>query len=231
MRWRHALYSEILQCSWGASEHFASILQLGFKMWIPRSRETDEEFQRMVHTTLKVDRLTRTQTCMLKLTGQAGPKNINRRGVRPEEQEADGDTSHNPLHEVFLEDLADIQNAEQQLTKALPKMVSVETKQQALRLEEVEASMKRKKCKGMKGLPAEVSRMVRENKGDENLHAVIIAGAQKVAHYEIASYGISRPMGKANGSLRSCGALESDLGRGENGRRKALRDRQARRQP
>ena len=114
----------------------------------------------------------------------------------------------NGLHELFLEELADIYNAEQQLTKALPKMAKAaqseevreafeshlqETENQISRLEQVvEAlgeSMKRKTCKGMKGLIEEGSEMMQEHKHSPGLDAVLIAGAQKVEHYEIASYG------------------------------------------
>ena len=77
----------------------------------------------------------------------------------------------NELHELFLDELADIHNAEQQLIKALPKMAKAaesdqlrqviemhleETRQQISRLEQVAKSLnesiKRKTCHGMQGL-------------------------------------------------------------------------------
>jgi ferritin-like metal-binding protein YciE len=122
--------------------------------------------------------------------------------------EYESQSQENELHELFLEELADIYNAEQQLTKALPKMARAaqsdelrdafeshlqETENQISRLEQaVEAlgeSMKRKVCKAMKGLIEEGSEMMQEKKGSPSIDAALIAGAQKVEHYEIASYG------------------------------------------
>ena len=119
-----------------------------------------------------------------------------------------GGGEENELHELFLDELADVYNAEQQLTKALPKMAKAaqneelrqgfemhlqETEGQIARLEQVaEAlgeSIKRKTCKAMKGLIEEGSEMMQEKKGSAALDAALIAAAQKVEHYEIASYG------------------------------------------
>ena len=90
----------------------------------------------------------------------------------------------NPLHDAFLEELADIYDAEQQLVKTLPKMAKAaqsdelrqaieshleETEQHARRIEEaaqsMQESLKRKKCKAMAGLIAEGDEVVREHKG------------------------------------------------------------------
>jgi ferritin-like metal-binding protein YciE len=120
----------------------------------------------------------------------------------------DGDMRGNPLHEAFLDQVSDIYNAEQQLIKALPKMAKAaqstelraafeahleETEGQARRLEEamesIGESLRRKKCKAMEGLLAEGKEMMEEFKGNPALDAVLIAAAQKVEHYEIASYG------------------------------------------
>jgi ferritin-like metal-binding protein YciE len=114
----------------------------------------------------------------------------------------------NELHQLFLDELADIYNGEQQLTKALPKMAKAaqseelrqafeehlqQTEQQISRIEQaVETlgeSLKRKTCKGMQGLIAEGNEMMQEKKGSSALDAALIVAAQKVEHYEIASYG------------------------------------------
>ena len=114
----------------------------------------------------------------------------------------------NPLHEAFIDEVADMYNAEQQLIKALPKMAKAaqseqlreafeshlkETEQQAQRIEEamesIGESLQRKKCKAMEGLLAEGKEMMEDYKGDPAIDAVLIAAAQKVEHYEIASYG------------------------------------------
>ena len=114
----------------------------------------------------------------------------------------------NELHELFLDELADIYNGEQQLTKALPKMAKAaqsdelrqafeehlqQTEQQISRIEQaietLDESLKRKTCKGMKGLLEEGSEMMQEKKGSSAIDAALIVAAQKVEHYEIASYG------------------------------------------
>jgi ferritin-like metal-binding protein YciE len=115
---------------------------------------------------------------------------------------------NNDLHELFLEELADIYNAEQQITKALPKMAKAaeseelrqafeehlhQTEEQISRLDQVfeslGESMKRKTCKGMQGLLEEGNEVMQEQKGSAAIDAALIAAAQKVEHYEIATYG------------------------------------------
>ena len=112
------------------------------------------------------------------------------------------------MHEAFLDEVADIYNAEQQLIKALPKMAKAaqavelraafeghleETQEQVRRLEEamesIGESIKKKKCPAMEGLLTEGKEMMEEFKGNPALDAVLIAAAQKVEHYEIATYG------------------------------------------
>ena len=118
------------------------------------------------------------------------------------------ENQHGDLKELFLDELADIYSAEKQLTKALPKMAKAadsdqlreafeshlaETEQQITRLEEVAENLgeelKNKKCKGMEGLIEEGEDMMKEMKDSSALDAALIASAQKVEHYEIASYG------------------------------------------
>jgi ferritin-like metal-binding protein YciE len=129
----------------------------------------------------------------------------SRGNLQPESESEGMDTA---LHKLFLDELADVYHAEQQLTKALPKMIKAaeseelrqaleshleETKQQISRLEEVAESLnetlKRKTCKGMQGIIAEGQEMLEEEEDSSALDAAIIAAAQKVEHYEIASYG------------------------------------------
>lgn len=124
------------------------------------------------------------------------------------QQSGEFESQENELHELFLDELADIYNGEQQLTKALPKMAKAaqsdelrqafeshlqETEHQISRLEEVAEhlgeSIKRKVCKGMKGIVEEGSEMMQEKKGSNAIDAALINAAQKVEHYEIASYG------------------------------------------
>jgi ferritin-like metal-binding protein YciE len=115
------------------------------------------------------------------------------------------------LRKLFVEELRDLYSAENQLVKALPKMAtgaSSEELKQALedhleqtqghveRLEEVfeqlDETPKGKTCKAMKGLVEEGSEILEEDGEDSVVDAGIIAAAQKVEHYEIASYGTVR---------------------------------------
>jgi ferritin-like metal-binding protein YciE len=108
------------------------------------------------------------------------------------------------LRETFIEELKDIYDAEKQLIKALPKMAKAakhddlrealemhlhDTEEHVRRLEEVFSimgeSVKGKKCKAMHGLVEESEDLIADEEGD----AALICAAQKVEHYEIASYG------------------------------------------
>jgi ferritin-like metal-binding protein YciE len=154
---------------------------------------------------------------MKRRAGKSGGSSRNRKTTtrrstaqrqRTQQQQGEEQNEGGGLHELFLEELADIYNAEQQLTKALPKMAKAaqseelrmafeehlgQTEEQISRLEQVvEAlgeSMKRKTCKGMQGLIEEGNEMAQEHKGSPEIDAALIAAAQKVEHYEIASYG------------------------------------------
>jgi ferritin-like metal-binding protein YciE len=114
------------------------------------------------------------------------------------------------LNELFLEQLADVYDAEKQLIKALPKMADAassaelqsafhehldQTQQHVERLEEVFEIVgkpaKGKKCEAMEGLIAEAKELMEEADADVK-DAALIAAAQKVEHYEIASYGCLR---------------------------------------
>ena len=112
------------------------------------------------------------------------------------------------LRKLFIAELQDIYWAEKHLMKALPKMAKAaqspelskaiekhlaETEEQVARVEQVFEAIgepaKAKKCEAMNGLLKEAEELMDEFKGDAALDAAIIAAAQKVEHYEIASYG------------------------------------------
>ena len=114
------------------------------------------------------------------------------------------------LHELFLEQLSDVYDAEKQLVKALPKLADGassselrtafrehldQTEGHVQRLEEVFEMIgkpaKGKKCEAMEGLIAEGRDMMEESEPNVK-DAALIAAAQKVEHYEIASYGCLR---------------------------------------
>jgi ferritin-like metal-binding protein YciE len=111
------------------------------------------------------------------------------------------------LQELFVEELRDMYDAEKRIVKALPKLAKAaeteelreaftshleETEQQVARLEQVFQTIgekpRGKKCDGMMGILEEGRTMMEELEGIV-LDAALISGAQKVEHYEIASYG------------------------------------------
>lgn len=113
------------------------------------------------------------------------------------------------LKEFFSDSLKDIYWAEKHLTKALPKMQKaatteelkqaigdhlVQTEEHVGRLEEVfgllEMKPQAKKCEAMEGLVKEGESIIEETeKGTMTRDVGIIMAAQKVEHYEIATYG------------------------------------------
>lgn len=116
--------------------------------------------------------------------------------------------SLNTLEDLFIHELQDIYDAEHQIVKALPKMAKAagtpelrqafekhlgQSEQQAQRLEQVlqllGAKVKGKTCKAMQGLVAEGQELMNEKADPAVMDAGLIAAAQKVEHYEIASYG------------------------------------------
>jgi len=119
-----------------------------------------------------------------------------------------GSANESALNELFVDELKDIFDAEKQLVKALPKMAKAATSenlQQAFtehleqtkghvnRLEQVfqglDMSAKGKHCMAMEGLVAEGKEVIEDDLQDVVRDAALIGAAQKVEHYEIASYG------------------------------------------
>jgi len=115
------------------------------------------------------------------------------------------------LEDLYMDLLKDLYSAEKQLVKALPKMAKAaaaqdlqraftehlsQTERQVERIErifsELEGSPRGKKCVGMEGLIEEGNELMKEDAEPQVLDAGLIAAAQKVEHYEIASYGTVR---------------------------------------
>lgn len=114
------------------------------------------------------------------------------------------------LDDLFLEEIKDLYDAEKRLTKALPKLAKAatndklrdafeahlaETQEHVRRLEQVfehlDKPARGKKCPAMAGLIEEGSDLIKQSKTTDSavVDAGLICGAQKVEHYEIASYG------------------------------------------
>jgi len=147
-----------------------------------------------------------------------------------EKEQKSSEGMNEELHKLFLDELADVYDAENQLVNALPKMIKAaqseelreaitahlkETEGHVTRLEEaantLDEKLKSKTCKAMKGLLAEGDEIVKENKGSSALDAGIIAAAQKVEHYEIASYGTLIAWAKQMGHIEAAELLDETL--------------------
>jgi len=118
--------------------------------------------------------------------------------------------TNDTLKDLYVEQLKDIYSAENQITKALPKMAKAassealtaafeehlqQTQGQVERLQKIfkllNESPTGKKCHGMEGLLEEGSEAIKEFEGDV-LDAALISAAQRVEHYEMAAYGTVR---------------------------------------
>lgn len=122
-------------------------------------------------------------------------------------EQTDMPNSH--LHELFVDELKDILGAERQLLQGLKKLTKAakgeklktafqthyeQTEGHIDRLKEVFSSLglptRGKKCKAMEGLLSEAEEIIEEfQDSPEVIDAALIVAAQKVEHYEIASYG------------------------------------------
>jgi ferritin-like metal-binding protein YciE len=136
----------------------------------------------------------------------------------------------NTLQKLYIEELRDLYSAENQLLKALPKMAKgasseeladafkkhlEQTETHVERLEEIfedlDESPKGKTCHGMKGLIEEGSEILEEEGEESVIDAGIIVAAQKVEHYEIASYGSVRTFAHLLGEKKAEELLQATL--------------------
>ena len=120
--------------------------------------------------------------------------------------------------ELFVHELSDIYSAEKQLTKALPRLARAaenpdlaaafethleETQGQIERIDQVVEvlgiRLKRIKCAAMEGLVEEGKEVIDSIEKGPVRDAALIGGAQKVEHYEIASYGTIAALAKQLG--------------------------------
>lgn len=136
-------------------------------------------------------------------------------------------TEFKSFKDLFVNQIEDLYDAENRLTKALPKIADAasssqlkqaiqhhltETQGHVSRLEtifrELNIEPKRETCEAMKGLIAEGEEMVKA-KGDSNVKdAALIAAAQRVEHYEISGYGTARAFAKRLGLTQAANLLQ-----------------------
>jgi ferritin-like metal-binding protein YciE len=136
------------------------------------------------------------------------------------------------LQALFIEEVKDIYNGEKQLLVALPRMAKAagsselqqaftkhlkETEGQVQRLERIlkdlGEAVRGKQCKGMQGIVEEgKEKLEKKGEADESvLDAALIASAQKVEHYEIATYGCLRTYAQLLGHSEAAKLLEQTL--------------------
>jgi ferritin-like metal-binding protein YciE len=141
-----------------------------------------------------------------------------------------GNNVFNNLHDLFVEQLQDLYDAENRLTEALPKMRDAasspalkdafeshlgETKQHVRRLEQIFSQLglesERETCPAMKGLIKEGQEMI-DAEGDPVVKdSALIAAAQRVEHYEMAGYGSVRSFARRLGLGEIVNTLQMTL--------------------
>jgi ferritin-like metal-binding protein YciE len=134
------------------------------------------------------------------------------------------------LEDLFIDQLRDLYNAENQIIKALSKMAKTatseelknafeehleQTKEHAERLEQIfdqlDMNPKGKKCKGMEGLIDEGKESMSEAEESAVCDAALIAAAQRVEHYEMAGYGCARTYAQTLGNEQAARLLQQTL--------------------
>ncbi|MFZ3211859.1 MAG: ferritin-like domain-containing protein [Terriglobales bacterium] len=136
----------------------------------------------------------------------------------------------NSLQELYVEQLKDLYDAEQQIIKALPEMIDAAsspdlkgaltehleiTQTQVTRLDQIFAALgvkaKGETCKGIKGVIEEGSDLLGDIDAADVRDAAIIASAQRVEHYEMAGYGTARSYATLLGEDEASQLLQQTL--------------------
>jgi ferritin-like metal-binding protein YciE len=136
----------------------------------------------------------------------------------------------NSLQDVFAEQLNDLRSAEEQLVRALPKLVGAassddlrqafdehlgQTRGHLERLQDLLATsgvaQTREVCVGMQGLIEEGSKVVEATGDPLAKDAALIAAAQRVEHYEIAAYGTAATLADLLGLDKAADVLGQTL--------------------
>ena len=136
----------------------------------------------------------------------------------------------NSFHGLFVDQLRDLYDAEQQITQALPGViegVSADELRKALehhlelthghveRLEKIFAELGEtpagKSCKGMEGLLEEGEEALKDHTPGVLRDALLIGGAQRIEHYEMARYGTLAAWARQLGMMEAASLLEETL--------------------
>jgi ferritin-like metal-binding protein YciE len=136
----------------------------------------------------------------------------------------------NSLRDLFVDELRDLYDAENQITEALPKLIEKAhypelksalqehlevTQGQVRRLEDIFTGLNEKAtgetCYGMKGLIKEGDDMAGRDGTPSVIDAAIISAAQRVEHYEMAGYGTVRTYAELLGENQYAELLQQTL--------------------
>jgi ferritin-like metal-binding protein YciE len=134
------------------------------------------------------------------------------------------------LRDLWIDELKDLYNAEHQILKALPSMAKAandpglrrafeahlkQSKEHVERLDQVfeliEQTPRGKRCKGIEGIIAEGKETMEQELPESLGDAALIAGAQRVEHYEIAAYGTVRAFAEVLGETDAAELLTLTL--------------------
>lgn len=134
------------------------------------------------------------------------------------------------LQDLFFNELSDIYDAEKRIAKALPKMVKAatstplkkafeyhlkQTEAHAKKVEEIfecfDRKAKGKTCEATVGLLKEGEEMAASFEGSPAINAALIATAQKVEHYEMATYGCLHEWANLLGNKKAAKLLQEIL--------------------
>lgn len=134
------------------------------------------------------------------------------------------------LRKLYVNQLQMLLSTEHQIVDALPKMIEKATDAQLRQafqshLQETERHVKRVeqilhecvgeadpiKCKAMSALVTEAEDMIKDAKDDSVRDVALIAGAQRIEHYEIASYGSVRQFARILGETAQAQTLDQTI--------------------
>ena len=134
------------------------------------------------------------------------------------------------LMDLYVDELKDVYNGEEQLLRALPKMAETAehpelrqafenhrtmTEEQVRRLETIFDDLKLphsgKRCRGMEGLVEEGKELMEQEADPDVKDAAMIASAQRIEHYEIAAYGTLRTYAQQLGLKEHARLLQQTL--------------------
>ncbi len=134
------------------------------------------------------------------------------------------------LQSMYVDQLKDLYSAENQILKALPRMIKAashkelkkafttherQTRGHVARLDrvfkELGATPRGKKCEGIEGIIREGAELIREKPEPDVLDAGLLSAAQHVEHYEMAGYGTVRTWAQKMGFDRQAELLQQTL--------------------